>query len=201
MSISDIAINSIIIIVGFVVCFGGFKLFRTSITILGGFMGYNVGVFVTSRLTQLLGIQTNETVNLIIIVVMAIAFAVLSFSTYKSAIIYLTTLAVAYYYSKITGVSSTKVILTGLVIGLVIGVLIFIIQKYAIILATSYAGAHMIASTAMVMLLYLEPLKKAMNHAGIIVIGEFNLSLILFVQIVLTVFFFVAGFMAQIQGD
>ncbi len=202
MDFTKFILPLIIIIVGFVICFNGYRMLRASITCLGAFVGFEFGKFITEGLFKYLAIEINPVVSVIVIAVFTIGLGVLAFTFHKRAVIYITTFAVTMFFGRLRGgADSFKLMLIGLAVGIVLGFLFYMIQKWAIMFVTSYGGAYMISTTFMVLLTALKPVSDFFTQAGTIVVGDINLSLFMFVQGVLVVFFLVAGFIAQLQGE
>lgn len=188
------------LVLGVIVCFGGFRLLRASVTCLGAFVGYELGSFLTGTFSRILAIEIDHTSEIFILLLCAVILGITTFAFYKKAIIYIVTFATMTSATKIFGGNvSTKYLLISLGVGLALGCLAYMIQKMAIMLITAYGGAYIIAMSIMSLILLIKPVSHFFVGAGSMVIGDVSLSLELFIRILLTIFFLVAGFIAQIQ--
>lgn len=192
----------ITLMLGFVVCFSGFKLFRASITCIGAVIGFEIGTFLTGSFSKVLSIENNSKEKLIVIGVCVLVMAIAAFSFYKKAIIYLTAFAVTITCLKLRGGNAPlKVILITALVGILLGFIIFLVQKWAIMLATSIGGAYMISTILMAFLLSFDRIEAVFRKMGLLQIGDISVRFTLFIHILVLVFFMVAGFIAQLQDN
>lgn len=192
----------ITLILGFVVCFSGFKLFRASITCLGAVVGFEIGTFLTGSFSRVLSIENSSREKLIVIGVCVLVMAIAAFSFYKKSIIYLTAFAVTITCLKLRGGNAPlKVILIAGLVGVLLGFIIYLVQKWAIMLVTSFGGAYMISTILMAFLLSFDRIDAAFRKMGLLEIGDISVRFTLFVQILVLIFFMVAGFIAQTQDS
>lgn len=143
------------VIVGLILCFNGYKLFRLCLAVVGGVLGYIGGNFIV-KFAEAQGSPLPEIAKLCITVVPAIILAIASFALYMKALIALTALFCAYFvytdYGQLfPGKGADKVLiplLTGFVIGMILGVVVYFAQKWTICFFTAFVGARVIASAS-----------------------------------------------------
>ena len=141
------------LVIGAIICFNGYKIFRLCLAVLGGILGYVLGDFVCT-LAQGQGQEISLLARLLITGIPTIALAIASFALYMKALIGLTALFCAYfvykdYGSLFPGSGPAKVLmplLTGFIAGLILGVIAYFAQKWTICFFTAFLGARIIAS-------------------------------------------------------
>lgn len=204
----DIVITVIAVIAGSLMCFNGYKLFRVSLGIAGGVAGFVLGRFLIN-LTGDMGIAWNEVGKIIFLSVLTIGLAVLAFKLYMKALIAVTTIVCAiWFYDDFNflfeRVSNTalRIVLTmgsGIVAGILIGIIVYYAQKWTISLFTAFIGARVI-SEVLTPILWSGILSG--EYVGIIeqrVLGpDVALSYSL-VRILILVAFCAAGFVIQLK--
>ncbi len=204
----DIVITVIAVIAGSLMCFNGYKLFRVSLGIAGGVAGFVLGRFLIN-LTGDMGIAWNEVGKIIFLSVLTIGLAVLAFKLYMKALIAVTTIVCAiWFYDDFNflfeRVSNTalRIVLTmgsGIVAGILIGIIVYYAQKWTISLFTAFIGARVI-SEVLTPILWSGILSG--EYVGIIeqrVLGpDVALSYSL-VRILVLVAFCAAGFVIQLK--
>ena len=140
------------LIIGSILCFNGYKLFRLCLAVVGGVLGYVGGSFVC-EIAEKQGSALPEIARLLITIVPAIVLAIASFALYMKALIALTALFCSYFVYKdygdlFPGSGPTKALLpllTGFVIGMILGVIVYFAQKWTICFFTAFVGARVIA--------------------------------------------------------
>lgn len=204
----DIVITVIAVIAGSLMCFNGYKLFRVSLGIAGGVAGFVLGRFLIN-LTGDMGIAWNEVGKIIFLSVLTIGLAVLAFKLYMKALIAVTTIVCAiWFYDDFNflfeRVSNTalRIVLTmgsGIIAGILIGIIVYYAQKWTISLFTAFIGARVI-SEVLTPILWSGILSG--EYVGIIeqrVLGpDVALSYSL-VRILILVAFCAAGFVIQLK--
>ncbi len=143
------------LIIGSILCFNGYKVFRLCLAVVGGVLGYVFGTFICSFIEGQ-GSPLPELVKLLILFVPALALAAASFALYMRALIGLTALFCAYfvytdYGNLFPGRGAGKALiplLTGFVLGLILGVVVYFAQKWAICFFSAFVGARIIALVA-----------------------------------------------------
>lgn len=204
----DIVITVIAVIAGSLMCFNGYKLFRVSLGIAGGVAGFVLGRFLIN-LTGDMGIAWNEIGKIIFLSVLTIGLAVLAFKLYMKALIAVTTIVCAiWFYDDFNflfeRVSNTalRIVLTmgsGIIAGILIGIIVYYAQKWTISLFTAFIGARVI-SEVLTPILWSGILSG--EYVGIIeqrVLGpDVALSYSL-VRILILVAFCAAGFVIQLK--
>ena len=204
----DIVITVIAVIAGSLMCFNGYKLFRVSLGIAGGVAGFVLGRFLIN-LTGDMDIAWNEIGKIIFLSVLTIGLAVLAFKLYMKALIAVTTIVCAiWFYDDFNflfeRVSNTalRIVLTmgsGIIAGILIGIIVYYAQKWTISLFTAFIGARVI-SEVLTPILWSGILSG--EYVGIIeqrVLGpDVALSYSL-VRILILVAFCAAGFVIQLK--
>ena len=205
---SDIVITVICFIAGCLMCFNGYKLFRLSLAIAGGVAGFVLGKLII-ELTGNAGITWNSTGTMIFLAVFALGCGILAFKLYMKALIAITTIVCAFWFyddfnflfNKIEN-AGMRIILTclsGLVVGAIIGVIVYYAQKWTISLFTAFVGGKII-SAVFAPILWSGLFSG--EYAGIIekqLLGpevELNYTLI---RLLVLVAFCAAGFVVQLK--
>ena len=140
------------LIIGSILCFNGYKLFRLCLAVVGGILGYVFGMFICSFIEGQ-GSALPELVKILITFVPALALAAASFALYMKALIGLTALFCAYfvytdYGNLFPGRGPGKALmplLTGFILGLILGVVVYFAQKWTICFFSAFVGARVIA--------------------------------------------------------
>ncbi|SCW57417.1 hypothetical protein SAMN02910456_01925 [Ruminococcaceae bacterium YRB3002] len=162
------------VIGGAICCFAGYKIFRVALCLMGGCLGAYAGMMLYNVLSGTeIGFMHMQYSELITVLVCAVTFAALAFGFYMKAVVAVVTLICGWYFytdSRTAGIrlpwtSPVVTILVALVFGLVIGFAVYFLQKWAIIIATSFIGAKIITSVLVPYLLALVS-----GHQGEIVL-------------------------------
>ena len=154
MTISGYTLTLAMIAFGIIICFFGFKLFKLSVTVAGVIVGYWTGSFVIDFLGDHMGLDPESIARLVVPIIFAILFGVLAFSFYEKAFIVVVAALVTRLLFTTTQktdfipVSEFKVRLVVfavcLVVGVIIGVACYLMQKTAIIFLSAVGGATLI---------------------------------------------------------
>lgn len=204
----DIVITILAVIAGSLMCFNGYKLFRLSLGIAGSVAGFSLGRLLID-ITGEMGVEWSNVAKIICLAVLTIGLGVLAFKLYMKALIAITTIVCAlwfyddfsFIFERITN-SALRIVLTigsGLIVGALIGVIVYYAQKWTISLFTAFVGARII-SGVLTPILWSGILQG--EYAGIIeqrVLGPdvaLNYSL---VRILVLVAFCTAGFVIQLK--
>ena len=143
------------VIGGAICCFAGYRIFRVALSLIGGCLGAYVGVVAYRYLSQYdISLMHMEHSELVTVLLFAILFGALAFTLYMKALIAVVTLISGWYLysdSESIGIKlpwSSPIITFGicLLYGLVIGFAVYYLQKWAIIIFTSFIGAKIISS-------------------------------------------------------
>ena len=143
---TNIVITVIAIIAGALMCFEGYKLFRLSLGIAGGVAGFILGRLLIS-VTNNMGMSWNYMGKTILLVLFTVGLGILAFTLYMKALITITTIVCAFWFyddfsflfAKIenNGVRFLVTYGVGLVVGAIIGIIVYYAQKWTISLFTS----------------------------------------------------------------
>lgn len=196
------------VIAGCLMCFNGYKLFRLSLGIAGAVAGFTIGRFLIN-MTGDMGIEWSEIAKIIALAVFTIGLGLLAFKLYMKALIAITTIVCAFWFyddfnflfERVTN-SALRIVLTvgsGIVAGVLIGIIVYYAQKWTISLFTAFVGARIIAEV-------LAPILWSGifsgEYAGIIekrVLGpDLGLTYSL-VRLLVLVAFCAAGFVIQLK--
>ncbi len=197
----------ILIIAGLVICFKGYRLFRLSITLLGAFGGYHLGYYLYNTFGESLGLDNNETAKWVVVLGCTIALGGLAYTVYKKAVIVISAVGFGYWFAtrvpeaswmenRVLSPLITKWVI-GLVLGLIFGIIVFVIQKWAIMLFTAIAGARVISATAVGILMGFEPVVKVSEKLGETIFPNVSLPNDIFISGVLLILFSGLGFAHQ----
>lgn len=153
MGLELLCVSLFALLLGAVICFGGYRLFLVLLPIWGFFFGFFLGA---SGLQALFGIGFLATVTSWVVgFFLGLLFAVLSYLFYIVAVAILAGslgYALGAGFMHLIGIDlGVLVFVVGLVLGIVVaGVTIFFnLQKWVIIIATAVAGAAMVIGTFM----------------------------------------------------
>lgn len=204
----DIVITVLAVIAGCLMCFNGYKLFRLSLGIAGAVAGFTIGRFLIN-MTGDMGIAWSDIAKIIALAVFTIGLGLLAFKLYMKALIAITTIVCAFWFyddfnflfERVTN-SALRIVLTvgsGIVAGVLIGIIVYYAQKWTISLFTAFVGARVIAEV-------LAPILWSGifsgEYAGIIekrVLGpDLGLTYSL-VRLLVLVAFCAAGFVIQLK--
>ena len=204
----DIVITVLAVIAGCLMCFNGYKLFRLSLGIAGAVAGFTIGRFLIN-MTGDMGIAWSDIARIIFLAVFTIGLGLLAFKLYMKALIAVTTIVCAFWFyddfnfifERVTN-SALRIVLTvgsGIVAGVLIGIIVYYAQKWTISLFTAFVGARVIAEV-------LAPILWSGifsgEYAGIIekrVLGpDLGLTYSL-VRLLVLVAFCAAGFVIQLK--
>ena len=152
------------VIGGAICCFAGYKIFRIALALMGGCLGAYAGLLLYKVLSGFdIGFLHMQYSELVVVILCAITFGALAFGFYMKALVAVVTLLCGwYFYSdavtagiRLPWQSPIVTILVSLVFGLVIGFAVYFLQKWAIIIFTSFIGAKIITSVLVPYLLAL----------------------------------------------
>ena len=153
MGLETICVSLFALMLGAVICFGGYRLFLVLLPIWGFFFGFFLGA---SGLQALFGVGFLATVTSWVVgFFLGLTFAVLSYLFYIAAVALLAGslgYALGAGFMHLIGIDlGVLVFIVGLALGIVVAgvTLFFNIQKYVIIIATAVAGAAMVIGTFM----------------------------------------------------
>lgn len=196
------------VIAGCLMCFNGYKLFRLSLGIAGAVAGFTIGRFLIN-MTGDMGIAWSDIARIFFLAVFTIGLGLLAFKLYMKALIAVTTIVCAFWFyddfnfifERVTN-SALRIVLTvgsGIVAGVLIGIIVYYAQKWTISLFTAFVGARVIAEV-------LAPILWSGifsgEYAGIIekrVLGpDLGLTYSL-VRLLVLVAFCAAGFVIQLK--
>lgn len=143
------------VIGGAICCFAGYRIFRVALSLIGACLGAYLGLLLYEYLSKYdIGFMHMQYSELVTVLVCAVALGVLAFGLYMKALIAIVTIMVGWYlYSdaKAIGIrfpwdSQIITLAVCLLFGLVIGFAVYYLQKWAIIVFTSFIGAKIISS-------------------------------------------------------
>lgn len=180
----EILTDIIMVLIGIIVCFFGYKAFKASITIGGAVIGYQFGNFIATFIGNYRGEVLSPNVILVLEIVFALLYALLAFKFYKRSIVLIVAFFVGQFIFNFVmsgmnnKINTTKdtLILIGIcaVIGIAIGILSIYVQKWIVIAVSSIGGAKLLS---IVLSKYLIGFKAVNTVAGFIVSKNFGVTL------------------------
>ena len=203
----DIIVTVICVLAGCLLCFRGYKLFRVSLGIAGGIVGFILGRLFIQLTSQ--SIHWNDVASLIVVLAFALGFGVLAFTLYMKALVAVATIICAFWFyddfnalfSEISSPILRNVLPfgAGILAGLLIGVIVYFAQKWTICLFTSFVGARIISSAVTPLLwsgIFSKETSGIIEHQLLGADIEFNYTLI---RIIVLVAFCAAGLTIQLK--
>ncbi len=146
MAFQDFLIGALVLLVGLLFCFVGYRFFRILITIWGFFAGFNLGTAaMTALFTNHPFLQT--TTGIVLGLVIGLVFAALAYFFYYFAVVLLGATAGYDLGSGLIGLISTNLNLIAFIVGVAVAVifvliiLIFNLPKLLIMVFTALGGA------------------------------------------------------------
>ena len=143
------------VIGGAICCFAGYRIFRVALSLVGACLGAYLGLLLYDFLSGYdISIMHMEYSELVTVIVCSVTLGVLAFGLYMKALVAIVTIICAWYLytdSKAIGISlpwdsPVITIAVCVIFGLVIGFAVYYLQKWAIIIFTSFIGAKIISS-------------------------------------------------------
>jgi len=143
------------VIGGAICCFAGYRIFRVALSVMGGCLGAYLGLLLFRYLSRYnISFMHMEYSELVTVLICAVILGALAFGLYMKALVAVVTLISGWYLysdSESMGIRlpwNNPIITLGicLLFGLVIGFAVYYLQKWAIIIFTSFIGAKIIAS-------------------------------------------------------
>ncbi|MBR2294675.1 MAG: DUF4203 domain-containing protein [Clostridiales bacterium] len=195
----------ILMAAGLAVCFAGYRFFRLSITLIGGALGFFLGKFVFEHFASVFGLEGNETARWITVGVFTVALGGAAFALYLKAIVAVATLGVGFWFSSSYGAKEPKEILIswliGLGIGLAVGLTVYYVQKWAIIIATAASGAKLFSTQAVPLIITFEPVRTIFSRLGELLFPGQNVATFVMASGLIVVVLMTAGIVVQAQKD
>ena len=150
-----LVVTLISVVGGAICCFAGYKIFRAALAIIGGCLGAYLGIYLYRFLAGFeISFMHMEYSEIITVLWCAVLLAVLSFTLYMKALIAVVTLITTFYLFtdskslelRLPWNSPIITLLLCLLFGAVVGMAVYFLQKWAIIIFTSFIGAKIITS-------------------------------------------------------
>lgn len=207
---TNIIITVIAVIAGCLMCFEGYKMFRLSLGIAGGVAGFILARLFIDMTTNM-GMAWNNIGRGVVIILFTVGLGILAFTLYMRALIAITTIVCAFWFyddfsflfANIEN-SGLRFVLTygaGLIVGAIIGIIVYYAQKWTISLFTAYVGGSVISNV-------LAPVIwsgiSSADYKGIIeqqVFGaDIEISYTL-IRVIVLVAFCAAGFVIQLKSS
>lgn len=142
--------NLVLFCVGLVLCFFGYKCFRVMLSIVGAIGGGALGEYIYTKLCDANILKLTGTGNIavhwIFVIFLALFFGCIAFALYKKAVIIITMICFCLLLCVCLSSFSWIIIVIGLVLGLIAGILVFCLQKGAIIITTAAMGSMLITN-------------------------------------------------------
>ncbi len=168
MGLEELIQTIILALIGLFVCFGGYKFFRASITLIGLIAGWFLGNYIFDTFAADFDLADNTNAMWIVIGVCMAALGGSAFALYQKAIIAVSTVAVAYwFYTAYSSIREPKnagaSILYGFIgvgLGLIVGLAVYNVQKWTIMLLTAVIGGRLAGNVLAPVLVQIEPVRK-----------------------------------------
>lgn len=130
-------------LIGFLLCFNGYKILRLSLTLVGAVVGFFLAGFILSKIPA----QMNDTVQWAVRGVFAIGLGAAAFGLYEKAVFFVGAAGGAFftwslYPSDSTGINKWIIIILA---ALVSGLAVKFINEWALKLFTGLFGARLLA--------------------------------------------------------
>ena len=145
MAFQDFLIGALVLLVGALFCFAGYRFFRILITIWGFFAGFNLG---TAAMTALFNNAfLGTTTGIVLGIVIGLVFAALAYFLYYFAVVLLGATAGYDLGSGIIGAISSNLQFVAFIVGVALAVvfalviLLFNLPKLLIMVFTALGGA------------------------------------------------------------
>ena len=146
MAFQDFLIGALVLIVGALFCFAGYRFFRILITIWGFFAGFNLGTAAMTALFNNAFLQT--TTGIVLGIVIGLVFAALAYFFYYFAVVLLGATAGYDLGSGLIGAIGLNnpgfiAVIVGVVLAVVFAlvILLFNLPKLLIMVFTAFGGA------------------------------------------------------------
>ena len=198
----------ILIVVGIIVCFSGYRFFRLSLALIGAGIGFSLGNYIFDKFIDATNLGSSDIFYLVVVLFFTIGLASLSYVFYLRALMVVTTIGTGYWISSFCrtywGKDDIKTFviswLIGIGIGIIIGLVIRSLNRWAIILFTSIGGARIVAGLSAPFMITNEPLKNTViKIANSIFPGLIGKPVVL-LSGMLTLILFTAGVIVQSKG-
>ena len=145
MAFQDFLIGALVMLVGLVFCFVGYRFFRILITIWGFFAGFNLGTAAMAALFNNAFLQT--TTGIVLGLVIGLVFAVLAYFFYYFAVVLLGATAGYDLGSGLIGLISNNLNFIAFIVGVAVAVVFILLilllnlPKLLIMVFTALGGA------------------------------------------------------------
>jgi len=153
---TSIIYSLISIICGAVICFAGYKLFRVALSLIGAVIGARLGYCLYDITGNIFSDYLSDELTMgIYMILLAAILGFSAFALYMKALVVLMVIVGAWwFYQDFSGLKSSlgeyegiTAIAVGAGIGLVIGLAVYFLQKWAIMAVTSVLGAKIMTMT------------------------------------------------------
>ena len=148
--------SAVLLVLGIIICFRGYRLFKFSVTVAGAILGYQAGTIMINLINRAGGLDTRGVAKTVVPLALAVICGALAFSFYRKAFIFVVAAMVTrIMYRAMKSASFAKnfdakqtiiVLAISVVVGIAIGMACFLIQKGAIIFVSGFGGASLIES-------------------------------------------------------
>ncbi|MCQ2528884.1 MAG: TMEM198/TM7SF3 family protein [Saccharofermentans sp.] len=198
----------VLIVIGLLVCFLGYKFFRLSLSLIGAGLGVLIAEFLFDNYASVVNLDGNEVAQVIIVALFAIGLGSLAYSLYMKAVMFITILGCGFWisscYQSYSGDASVKGIIiswiVGILVGLIFGVAVRKVQRWAIILFTAFSGAQIVARFSAMYMITNPTLEDVTVKIGKSLFPGMTESPQTLLAGILLIMFFTAGVIVQSQG-
>ncbi len=205
---TNIIITVIAVIAGCLMCFEGYKMFRLSLGIAGGVAGFILARLFIDMTTNM-GMSWNNIGRGVVIILFTLGLGILAFTLYMRALIAITTIVCAFWFyddfsflfASIEN-SGLRFVLTygaGLIVGAIIGIIVYYAQKWTISLFTAFIGARIISGALSPVLWSVLLSGDEAQNIQQQILGSDVLITYPLVRLLVVVAFCTAGFIIQLK--
>ncbi len=205
---TNIIITVIAVIAGCLMCFEGYKMFRLSLGIAGGVAGFILARLFIDMTTNM-GMAWNNIGRGAVIILFTVGLGILAFTLYMRALIAITTIVCAFWFyddfsflfANIEN-SGLRFVLTygaGLIVGAIIGIIVYYAQKWTISLFTAFIGARIISGALSPVLWSVLLSGDEAQNIQQQILGSDVLITYPLVRLLVVVAFCTAGFIIQLK--
>ena len=197
----------VLIVIGLLVCFLGYKFFRLSLSLIGAGLGTLIAEFLFDNYASLINLDGNEVAKFVFIIMFAIGFASLAYALYMKAAMVITIIGFGFWinscyrlYSGDTSIKGNIISwIVGILIGVVLGFAVKKVQRWAIIIFTAFSGAQIVARFSAMYMISNPSLEKITIRTGEMLFPGMSGSPQTLLAGILLIMFFTAGVIVQSQ--
>lgn len=198
----------VLLVIGLVVCFFGYRFFRLSLALIGGGIGFFLSEFLFDKYAVVFSLENSDIAHLIFILVFTIGLGSAAFAMYMKAAMLVTIVGTGYWvysgyriYSGQTDIKTAVITwLIGLGIGFILGFAVKSIQRWAVILFTAVGGSQITSALAAPFMISNDTLKNIVIKIAEVIFPGLTGNPEVILSGILLIMLFTAGVIVQSQG-